>query len=70
MINQWYKWPFLSGENTPTKDSEAYWQSFSSLLSGQIEGCQTRVVWSFAVLGLNMILTLYSFKIRGKPNYE
>ena len=22
-----------------------YWQSFSSLLSGRIEGCQTRVYW-------------------------
>ena len=33
----------MSGENTPTKDSEVYWQSFSYLLSGRIEGCQTGV---------------------------
>ena len=26
-----------------TKNSEVYGQSFSSLLSGRIEGCQTRV---------------------------
>ena len=31
----------LSGESYHTTDGEVYWQSFSFLLSGRIEGCQT-----------------------------
>ena len=34
-----------SGESSHTKDGEVYWQSFSSLLSGRIEGSQTRVLY-------------------------